>query len=200
MSKLSRVTSLMGVQETDPISIRYVPFWFIHIVLSLLSFSSIVACNLQLHSHYRRQDFYILCEMGLQTEHHLSSTQTACYQQKQTKNCVTPLMWATDAKPLVSPWSCLHSAVILLSLVPPSLICMKRKQFISSLQIIQRVMMKLARAFGVLSLRRQENHWISWINEWIKIHLIILQEHSPPPHQPLHTYTHPHSHTDRLSQ
>lgn len=114
--------------------------------------------------------------MGLQTQHHLSSTKPACYQQKQTKNCVTPLMKATDAKPLVSPWSCLRSAVILLSLVAPFLICMRRKQFNSSLQIIQGVMMKLARAFGVLSLRKHETHWISWINEWIKIHIIILQE------------------------
>lgn len=64
---------------------------------------SIVGCNLRLHSHYSSRDSCILCEMGLQTERHLSSTQTACYQQKQTKNCVTPLMWATDAKPLVSP-------------------------------------------------------------------------------------------------
>lgn len=149
---------------------------------------SIVGCNLRLRSHYSSRDSYILCEMGPQTERHLSSTQTACYQQKQTKNCVTPLMWATDAKPLVSPWSCLHSAVILLSLVPPFfLICVRWKQFISSLQIIQRVMMKLARAFGALSLRRQETHWISWINEWIKIHLIILQECPSPP--PSHTHT-----------
>lgn len=53
---------------------------------------------------------------------------------------------------------------------------MRRKQFNSSLQIIQGVMMKLARAFGVLSLRKHETHWISWINAWIKIHTIILQE------------------------
>lgn len=135
----------------------------------------------------RQARFYIVCEMGLQTQHHLSSTQTACYQQKQPKNCVAPLMKATDAKPLVSLWSCLRSAVILLSLVPPFLICMRRKQFISSLQIIQRVMMKPARAFGVLSLRRHEIYWISWINEWIKIHLIILQE---SPHTVADTYTH----------
>lgn len=67
------------------------------------------------------------------------------------------------------------------------LICVRWKQFISSLHIIERVMMKLARAFGFLVLARQETHWISWINEWIKIHLIILQESPPPNHNhPLH--------------
>lgn len=41
------------------------------------------------------------------------------------KNPVAPLMKATDAKPLVSLWSCLRSAEILLPLVPPFLICTK---------------------------------------------------------------------------
>lgn len=38
------------------------------------------------------------------------------------------------------------------------LICVRWKQFISSLHIIERVMMKLARAFGFLVLARQETH------------------------------------------
>lgn len=40
---------------------------------------------------------------------------------------------------------------------------------IASLQVTHTVMMKRARVFGLLFLRRQEAHWISWINEWIKI-------------------------------
>ncbi len=53
---------------------------------------SLAACYPLLHSHYSSRAFYIPCEMDLQTQHHLSSAQTACYQQKQTKTCVRPLM------------------------------------------------------------------------------------------------------------
>lgn len=92
----------------------------------------------------RQERSCTVCEMGLQTRRHLSSTQeTACRQQtpppalwkkttktkqpppKKKKNGVAPLMKATDAKPLVSLWSCLRPAVILLPLVPPFLICTK---------------------------------------------------------------------------
>lgn len=51
----------------------------------------------------QQRHFYILREMGLQTEHHLSSTKQPAINKKQTKNRVTPLMKATDARPLVSP-------------------------------------------------------------------------------------------------
>lgn len=115
---LSQMTLLTGIKKKKKrflYSIFYGILWFIHTVLPpvhrLSTRPSVVSCNRWQHTHYSWVDFYILHEMGVQTEHHLSSTQTAHYQQKQTKNCVTPLMWATDAKPLVSQWSCLYSAI-----------------------------------------------------------------------------------------
>lgn len=73
------------------------------------------------HAHVTAAAFLHSREIGLQTQHHLSAPQTRRHQHQPAQNCVTPLMKATDANPLVSTASCLHSAVMLLSLVPPYL-------------------------------------------------------------------------------
>lgn len=86
MSKLFQTTFLVDVKRN---SCNTVYVW--------APFDLFMSCSHQYAVYpYMRPSaaeiFYILCELGPQTEHHLSSTQTACYQQKQTKNCVTSLM------------------------------------------------------------------------------------------------------------
>lgn len=105
------------------------------------------------HAHITAAAFLHSCRIGLQTRHHLSSSQTPRHQKRRAKNCVAPLMKTTDAHPLVSTPPCLHSAVTPLFSAPPSLIWMRMKRFVffsssSSLQITQRAALKLARVFS----------------------------------------------------
>lgn len=66
------------------------------------------------HAHITAAAFLHSCRIGLQTRRHLSSSQTQRHHNQQAKNCVAPLMKATDARPLVSTPPCLHSAPTLL--------------------------------------------------------------------------------------
>lgn len=102
------------------------------------------------HAHITAAAFLHSCRIGLQTRHHLSSSQTPRHHDHSAKNGVAPLMKATDAHPLVSAPPCLHSAVTLLLSATPSLICMRMKRFVLffSLQISQRAALKLARVFS----------------------------------------------------
>ena len=118
--------------------------------------------NHYIHPCYSCCDCSILHQM--RPQHHLPSAQTFCLQRKQTINCVRPLMLATDAKPRSQTRSCLRTS-------PPTSYCLPlfvfylyemKKMFclFAEKKITERVMMKPARAFGLLSLRRQETHSI----------------------------------------